>query len=297
MKFERADSVDFVLQALAADGADVSPLAGGTDVMVQMQRNELMPQRLVHIEPLRDLAEIRSENGHHEIGALVTHDRLVQACADSLPALSAAAATVGGWQTQAVGTIGGNVVNASPAADLPPVLLAYNARVELTSSQGTREIDLDEFLVGRRETLRRPDELLTSIRVDANADGVGDAYVKIGRRTAMEVAIVGVGARLRVDDGVLRDVRLAVAACGPRAFRARGVEEELEGLALTAGAVPPDALAAACARVFDEASLIDDVRASANYRRAVLPRAAAAAISQSIGRAVGSSATGKGAGR
>jgi len=297
MRFERADSVDSVLQALAADGADVTPLAGGTDVMVQMQRNELHPQRLLHIEPIRDLAQIRSENGHHEIGALVTHDDLVRNYAESLPAVAAAAATVGGWQTQSVGTIGGNVVNASPAADLPPVLLAYDARVELASSQGTRQIDLDEFLVDRRQTQRRPDELLTSIRIDANADGTGDAYVKIGRRTAMEVAIVGVGARLRVDDGVLHDVRLGVAACGPRAFRARGVEDALEGFTLTDGTVPSDALADASARVFEDASLIDDVRASANYRRAVLPRAVAAAISQSIGRAISSAETGKGAGQ
>ena len=276
MRFQSVQTVDEAVEVLAELGDDARLLAGGTDVMIQIHRGELTPKVLLHIEPVDELRQI-SSNGSLRIGSLASHDQItrseqVRRVAQSV---AQAASTVGGWQTQAVGTIGGNVANASPAADLLPPLLVHDATVMLLSSGQQREVALGDFLVGRRSTTRRPDELLTEIRLGSRVEWTADSYLKVGRRGAMEVAIVGLAVRLTLasDLETVEDARVAVCSCGPLPYRARECEQLLVGQAIT-----PEVLAEAGRALVRSAQPIDDVRSTATYRARLLPRVLAEAV-------------------
>lgn len=272
MELRTVDTVEEALAVLASGDGGCQVLAGGTDVMVQLSRGEIAPSMLLHVERLAELraAEV---NGSARIGALVTHRQLVKgALGPAYRAVAEAAATCGGLQTQAVGTIGGNVCNASPAADTLPALLVHDARVTLRSAGGDRTLALEEFVLGRRATARRPDELLTEITLGVSSGRTGDVYLKVGRRSAMEVAIVGLAMRLRLtDDGTVADARVALASVAPRPLRSPGAEAALSGAGAAGDSLDPAALDAAAQALLREVSPRDDLRASADYRRRVLP--------------------------
>ncbi len=268
MELHSADSLEEALDRLQETGGETQVLAGGTDVMIQNMRHEISPSALLYIGRLDDLRGI-AHNGTVDIGPLSTHrmlatDHIVRRV---LPALAEAAGSVGGWQTQEVGTVGGNLCNASPAADTAPPLLVAGTRVRLSSQSGVRELPLDEFLLDRRRTARRADELLTGIAAEPCAPGTAEAYLKLGRRSAMEVAIAGVAVRLTLDENdTAVEARVAACSVAPRPFRARATEALLQGSPLD-----PDSVAEAGLMLVREASPIDDGRASAAYRRRVLP--------------------------
>ncbi|MGH9296213.1 MAG: FAD binding domain-containing protein, partial [Acidimicrobiales bacterium] len=181
------------------------------------------------------------------------------------PALAEAAATVGGWQTQAVGTLGGNICNASPAADTAPPLLVADSVLELTSSAGRRSVPVEEFFLGRRKIDRRPDELVTAVVLRPIGPGAGEAYLKVGRRGAMVVAVAGLAARLLFGkDGRIEDARVALCSVAPTPLRLREVEKVL------VGSVGSEAVVEAGAVLAAAVAPIDDARASGSYRRAVL---------------------------
>ncbi len=235
--------------------------------MIQYSRGELTPRVLLHIERLDELRGLRW-NGRLEVGALTTHYHLANDpdLRRSLPALAEAAATVGGWQTQAVGTVGGNICNASPAADLMPPLLVGDALVTLESVEGAQTMALEDFLVGRRQTALSPRELLTAVSVEPVGTRAGEVYLKVGRRGAMEVAIVGMAVRIGFDDeGTIDRARIALCSVAPKPYRDRRVEEALLG---TGG--EPEAVAAAGRALAAGATPIDDARSIASYRTAVL---------------------------
>jgi carbon-monoxide dehydrogenase medium subunit len=254
--------------AVLADLPSSQVLAGGTDVGVQYLRGEIAPEHVLYIGGL-DALRGQESNGVLRVGALTTHRELaVHATVRSrFAALADAAGQVGGRQTQNIGTIGGNLVNASPAADLPPALLIADARVTLTSVAGERELELSDFFRGRRLTARRADELLTSVTLTPPPPVSGEAYVKLGRRRAMEIAIVGVAVRLTFDENLreVRDARVAVCAAAQIPYRAIEAERRLIGAELDA-----ETLAEAGRLAAGLASPIDDVRASADYRTRVI---------------------------
>jgi carbon-monoxide dehydrogenase medium subunit len=268
MGFRSCQSKTEALEALAEFGEDARILAGGTDLMIQYQRGEINPALLVHI---RRIARLRGVNfdGPMTIGALTTHrqlatDKLVRR---HFPALAEGAATVGGWQTQEAGTVGGNLCNASPAADTVPPLLVADAIVHLASSRERRSMTLDKFLLERRHTARQPDELLTGIELAPTPSHSGEVYLKVGPRRAMEVALVGLAVRLTFgeDSATVTDARIAACSVGPRPFRAAEAEAVLIGSRLEAAAV-----AEAGQLLTRTAQPIDDVRATASYRLRVL---------------------------
>lgn len=270
VEFRRSGDLDEALTSLAELGDKAQVLAGGTDVMIQLERGEISPETLVHIERVEGMRDI-AENGRLTLGALVTHIDLAQSpvLCDRYKSVAHAASLVGGWQTQAVGTIGGNVCNASPAADLLPPLLVHGANVLLLSKdRGEREVPLADFVVGRRTIAREPDELVTGFSLD-NSDGrTADVYKKVGRRGAMEVAIVGLAIRLSVDQaGTINDARIAVCSVAPVPFRAQAAEQALLGTKANGKET-----GSAAALLLEQAEPIDDVRATARYRRMVLPR-------------------------
>jgi len=181
-------------------GADGRFLAGGTDLIIQMRRGTLRPGHLVSLHRIPGLDGVDA-NGAVTLGALVTHRTLERhpAFQGRLRALVEGAEVVGGHQVRNVATVGGNIVNASPAADVVPVLLALDATVTCLGPGGERTLPLDGFLLEPGRTARQPGELLTAVRFPALPARSATAFLKAGRRKAMEISVVCVAARLTLD--------------------------------------------------------------------------------------------------
>ncbi len=269
-RFISVSSAEEALAKLNAYGEELQILAGGTDLMVQLQQSRQRAQALLHIENIPGLQKIAC-NGETIIGALCTHRQIVEsALLDNYRSLRQAAAQVGGWQTQMVGTIGGNICNASPAADTLPPLLVHDARIILASqARGSRVVELEKFLLGRRQTDRGHDELVSGIILSQPPQRSRDIYIKVGRRSAMEIAIVGLAACVTLDrEGKLvEDVRLAIGSVGPVPKRLYEIESFIIGQEISEALL--DEAGDILLRHIEP---IDDVRASRKYRSAVAPR-------------------------
>lgn len=256
--------------ALLAADEPWTPLAGGTDLMVQMT-GEIgePPDRILDIWGLDDLRGIAMEADRLRIGALTTYAELRRSAvvAEVLPALGDAAATIGAAQIQNRGTIGGNVVNASPAGDTLPVLLASDAVFVLGSARGEREVAADAFWTAYRTTARRPDELLLRVEIPITPSRQV-RFRKIGTRRAQAISkVVMALSWCSPADADWTDVRLALGSVAATTVRARKTESVLEGSRPT-----PDVADASVAALTSELSPIDDVRSSADYRRLVAGR-------------------------
>ncbi len=279
MRFEYHEptSLAEAVEQGAAFGADGRFLAGGTDLIIQMRRGAQRPRHVVSLHRVPGLDEI-DVNGAVTLGALATHRALERhpGFRGRLRALVEGAQVVGGHQVRNVATVGGNIVNASPAADVVPVLLALDATVTCVGPRGERTLPLDGFLVGPGQTARHPGELLTTVRFPALPERAATAFLKAGRRKAMEISVVCVAARLALDENGERcaEARIALGAVAPTTLRARAAERALEGRAPTA-----DVLREAGRLAAAECRPISDVRASARYRallvEALVPRALA----------------------
>jgi carbon-monoxide dehydrogenase medium subunit len=250
-------------------------LAGGTDLIIQMRRGKLNPRHVVSLHRVPGLDGI-GVNGAVTLGALVTHRTLERhpRFQGSLRALVEGAEVIGGHQVRNVATVGGNIVNASPAADVVPVLLTVGATVTCLSPGGERTLLLDAFLVGPGQTVLRPGEILTSAQFAALPERSATAFLKAGRRKAMEISVACVAARLTLDGTSERcvEARIVLGAVAPTAWRARAAEHALEGRVPT-----PDLLRQAGRLAARECRPLSDVRASARFRahlvEALVPRA------------------------
>ena len=258
--------------SLLADGAGGPwrPIAGGTDLMVQIT-GEIgePPARVLDIWGLAELRGIAVDDGALVIGALTTYTELRHSpiVAEFVPALAEAAATIGAAQIQNRGTIGGNVINASPAGDMLPVLLALDAEMVLASVSGRRSVPADRFWPSYRTTARRDDELLTAIRIPLVPD-LQVRFRKIGTRRAQAISKVVMALAWRaVDRSAWTSVRLALGSVAATTVRAEATEAVLEGSRPTR-----DVADAAVAALAGELSPIDDVRSTAEYRRTVAGR-------------------------
>jgi CO/xanthine dehydrogenase FAD-binding subunit len=278
-----ADAVDMG----ARFGADGRFLAGGTDLIIQIRRGKVMPRQVVSLHRVPGLGAIEA-NARVRLGALVTH-RAIERCAvfhGRLRALVEGAEVVGGHQVRNVGTVGGNVVNASPAADVVPVLLTFDAAVDCVGADGERTVALEQFLVGPGQTARRIGELVTAVHFASPPGRYATAFVKAGRRRGMEISVVCVAARLTLDAAGERceEARIAIGAVAPTTWRARDAERVLEGQAVTPALLREAGRAAAAA-----CRPISDVRASARYRRVLVetlvPRALARCVERIMGNA------------
>jgi len=278
MDFFTLTSMDEALEKLNTLGADATMVAGGTAVRYQITSGQIVPKAILHIERLSELQGI-TRKGTTRIGALtclrdIAENRNIQS---GFSSIATAAAKCGGWQTQSIATIGGNVCGAAPNADLLPPLLVQNAEIELASkARGKRNLPLGDFILDAQKSRRKDDELATAILLPNQPERSADVYIRIQRRSAMERAIVGVALRLALDEDMSRisQARIAVCGAGPIAFRAAEAEN------LLAGTVPEsDALNAATDAILMRSNFRDDARASASYRKAVLPRAVTHAVS------------------
>jgi aerobic carbon-monoxide dehydrogenase medium subunit len=278
MEFCTATSVEHVLELLGQHGSDARLLAGGTDVMMQRMRGDIAEPVLVHLERIDPLRHI-AINGCVSLGALVTHrDVRGSDLPRGFESIVDACATVGGWQTQNVGTVVGNVCNASPAADLMPALLTLGTEVVLQSVRGERRVGLADFVTGRRTVDRAADEVVVALDVAVPSGASGSAYTKVGRRRAMEVAIAGLAVRVSLDrQGSLAEVAIASCSLGPTPCRHSNVEE----IVLT-GQADASSLHEAADVLRAAIEPLTDARATATYRWQVigriLPRTVGAAI-------------------
>jgi CO/xanthine dehydrogenase FAD-binding subunit len=274
------------LAALAADPA-ARPIAGGTDLVVAArQGRKALPESIVAIDRSAALAGQQMEDGALVLGSLTTHAWLA-ADADvraRWTALADAAAIVGSPATRGTGTLGGNLMNASPAAETTAPLVVFGARVTLAASNGaSRQIPVAELATGPGRTAAATGELLTEIRIPAVPPSSGSAYIRLEYRQAMEIAVVGAAALVSLDGDRVRESRIALTAVGPTVYRAAEAEAILDG----AGA-SPSLFREAGRRAAAAASPIDDVRASADYRRAMLEVVVARTLAAATARARGS---------
>jgi carbon-monoxide dehydrogenase medium subunit len=275
--FHRPETIDAAIAFARDHGEAARFIAGGTDLIIQINRRRLAPRHLISLAGL-GLDTITETEAGYVIGAMATHDAVVTypGFQKQLIALTQASAVIGGRQVRNIATVGGNIVNASPAADLVPVLLALEATVELRGSAGVRSLPLDRFLVERGRTDRRPDEILTAVRFDKPPAASATSFLKAGRRKAMEISVICVAAHL-VHNG---KARIAIGAAASRTVRV----PEAEALVETQGA---GAFRAAGRIAADRTTPIDDVRSSARYRKllvATLVERALAACADRIGK-------------
>jgi CO/xanthine dehydrogenase FAD-binding subunit len=280
-------ALDEALRLLGELGPSAAVVAGGTDLVVGARSGKKpLPEALLAIHRLAELESVAggaSEPLH--LGALVTHGWIEASplLRERYSALADASALVGSPATRHVGTIGGNLCNASPAMEVGSPLLVYGASVELSSSSSTRTVALEDFLLGPGRSARADGELLTGVSVPAPPALAGSAYVRLEYRRAMEIAVVGAAALVVLDaDGRCADVRIALTAVAPTCLRAGAAEAALSGAEPTA-----DALAEAGRLSADAASPIDDVRAPADYRRAMVPVIVRRALEGALARARG----------
>jgi CO/xanthine dehydrogenase FAD-binding subunit len=252
------------------DGPPWRPVAGGTDLLVQVT-GEIgePPERVLDLWSLDELRGIEVEDGALRMGALTTYSQLRRSptVAQLAPALAAAAATIGAAQIQNRGTIGGNVINASPAGDTLPVLLALNATMVLASATGERRVGVDDFWPSYRVTACRRDELLVAVELPV-MPGRSARFRKVGTRRAQAISkVVMALAWTDGDRGAWTDVRVALGSMAATTVRAPATEAVLEGARPTR-----ETADAAAAALVGEVQPIDDVRSTAAYRKLVAGR-------------------------
>ncbi len=259
-------SLGEALDLLARTEERWQPMAGGTDLMVLLEAGKLPPGRFISLWHLRELRGIDVTDRYAVLGALTTYTDILRhpVLTEEFPLLGHAARETGGVATQNRGTIGGNIANASPAADTPPALLVYDTVVELVSVHGKRLVPYDRFHTGYKTMDLRPGELIGAVRMPHEKRLWKQAYRKVGTRRAQAISKVCFAAAADVDEGVIRDARIAFGSVAPTVLRCYPVEDLLRGQRLT-----PDLIDAAAGELPRCIAPIDDIRSTAAYRRKV----------------------------
>jgi CO/xanthine dehydrogenase FAD-binding subunit len=283
-RYAAPGDLDGVLAALA-DG--YRPIAGGTDLVVGSRQGKWpLPRDLVAIHRVEGLRGIAETDGRLRIGATTTHGELAAdpRIRGAWTALADAATIVGSPATRGTGSLGGNLANASPAAETSGPLLCFDATVELRRRGGSRRLPIAEFFTGPGQTVADEDELIVAIELPALSGRSGSCYVRLEFRRQMEIAVVGATAVLVLDGDGITDARIAITALAPTVRRVPTAESALLGT--TGGR---EAAAAAGRLAADAAEPISDVRASADYRRAMTAVVVRRAVQGAVSRARGES--------
>jgi CO/xanthine dehydrogenase FAD-binding subunit len=251
------------LDLLAREPGEWEPFAGGTDLMVLLEAGKLPHRKFLSIWKLAELRGIDVTREHVTLGALTTYTQIREheLLAREFSLLARAAAETGGIATQNRGTLGGNIANASPAADSPPALLVYDAQLELVSPAGSRWVPYHTFHTGYKKMNIRPGELIRAIRLLRTTAPWKQYYRKVGTRRAQAISKICFAAAARADGTRVLDVRIALGSVAPTVVRAAETENLLRGQRLTPalGSAAQEALAR-------EIAPIDDIRSTARYR-------------------------------
>ena len=264
MRYESPQTVDQAISLLAGAGGDPRVLAGGTDLLVQLRAGVIDPELIVDIKQIDEAMAISTEAGGFRVGAAVSGARLKEhdTLSASWPGVVEAADLIGSTQIQGRASMGGNLCNASPAADTVPALIAAGATCALAGPGGRREVPVEEICTGPGQTILTDGEFVVSILLPARGSRSGDAYLRFIPRTEMDIAVVGVGVSLSLDrDGLCSAARVAVGAVAPTALLVPAAAEALGGGTIDDAAI--DAMAAAVRAVCRP---IDDKRGTVAYR-------------------------------
>ncbi len=257
-------SLDEAYEILSHTAAKV--IAGGTDLMVLMNARQLDAEEFLDIWRIDELRGIADEGDALRIGALATYTDLIRSpiIQKYAPALVAASRMVGAVQIQNRGTLGGNIVNASPAGDSLPVLAAYDAELEIGSRRGLRRLDFNQFYTGYRRTALEADELVVSVRVPKLKADERDFFCKVGTRRAQAISKTVMAVKAKTENEILEWIRVGVGSVAPTVVRAYKTESLLAGRAITA-----DLVEQARQSISLEVSPITDLRSTEHYRRRV----------------------------
>jgi aerobic carbon-monoxide dehydrogenase medium subunit len=258
-------SVDECVKALAQGGSETKLLAGGTDLLPQLKNGLLKPARVIDLSGVARLRAIEAGNGQGlRVGSAVTArtlelDRAVRA---KYLSLAESGALVGSVQVRNLATLGGNICNAAPSADMAPPLLALDAEAVITGPKGERRVPIGAFFTGVRRTVLAPDELLVELVVPNPGPHSGGNYLRHTPRRELDIAVVGVASQLTLANGVCTKARIALAAVAPVPLRATAAEQALQGQAVT-----HDLIKRAADLAVEAARPISDQRGSADFRR------------------------------
>jgi putative cofactor-binding repeat protein len=263
-------SLDAVLSLLAASPGEFAPIAGGTETMVAFGAGRLRTKKLVSLWGLPELRFIHAAPATLTIGAgsTFTDIRNHPVVASDFPMLAQAASWTGSVANQNRGTIGGNIVNGSPAADSPPALLAYGAEMELVSARGPRRVAYDGFHLSYKKTALAADELVYAIHLPRRFAGYAQHARKVGTRNAQAISKVAIAALAMMSDGTVEDIRIGAASLRETPMRCKQVEGTLLGKRISSETIK-EALAEARAALAAEVLPIDDIRSTARYRAAI----------------------------
>lgn len=262
-ELEAPRDLSSALDRMVREPGEWKPFAGGTDLMVLLEAGKLPHRKFLSIWKLPELREIEVTPDYVTLGALTTYTevRRHDILAAEFSLLCRAAAETGSVATQNRGTLGGNIANASPAADSPPALLVYDAELDLVSANGSRWVPYHGFWSGYKQTGLRPDELIRRIRLPRGKNAWTQYYRKVGTRRAQAISKVCFAATARIDAGRIADVRIALGSVAPTVLRAVATENALRGEKPT-----PAILRSAQDVLAREIAPIDDMRSTARYR-------------------------------
>src|SRR3954467_5898145 len=266
MEVLRPDSLAEALEMKAAH-LGARPIAGGTDLMVELNFDRTRPEEIIDLARVPELREHGRENGTLRVGAGVSYTRLIDELSEPLPGLAIASRTVGSPQIRNRGTVGGNLGTSSPAGDALPPLFASDAEVELASTRGTRRLAVTEFVTGPKRNAPRPGELIAAVRLPVA--GGAQQFAKIGTRNAMVIAVCSLSVALWPAE---RAVKACIGSAGPTPIRATAAHAFAAGALDWESRPPLDASAAGeFGRLVEHAARpIDDVRGTAAYRHHAL---------------------------
>jgi aerobic carbon-monoxide dehydrogenase medium subunit len=259
------ESVDDCLRALAQKGPETKVLAGGTDLLPQLQNGLLKPARVIDLSGIPRLRALEPANGRGlRVGAAVTARTLEldATVRGRYRSLAESGALVGSVQVRNLATLGGNLCNAAPSADMAPPLLALDGEAVIVGPKGERRVPIATFFTGVRRTVLAPDELLLELVLPDPGPQSGGHYLRHTPRRELDIAVVGVASQLTLANGVCTKARIALAAVAPVPLRATAAEQSLEGQAVTA-----ERIARAADLAVDAARPISDQRGSAEFRR------------------------------
>jgi CO/xanthine dehydrogenase FAD-binding subunit len=260
------NSLDAILQILTSSPEPYTPIAGGTELMVALGAGRLQPKKLISLWNLAELRFIKVTPDAVVIGSGVTFTDIRQhrTITRELPLLSQAASWTGGIANQNRATLGGNIVNASPAADSPPALLAYDTTLQLISTRGIRTMPYRDFHLAYKKTALAADELLHSLTISRNWKRYKSYIRKVGTRNAQAISKVAIAALARTQNGLIKEIRIGAASLRETPARLFATEQSLLNQPIN-----PATIAAARAAILSETLPIDDIRSTAKYRAAV----------------------------
>jgi CO/xanthine dehydrogenase FAD-binding subunit len=270
-------SLDEVYDLLAERGRRAKIIAGGTDLMVALNAGSLAAEEFIDIRRLNELRGIEDEGETIRVGALTTYTQLIKSplVQRSVPALAEASRTIGAIQIQNRGTIGGNVVNASPAGDSLPVLAAFDAELELGSVRGVRKIDFNRFYTGYRQTVMEPDEILLAVRLGKLRPTERSVFFKVGTRRAQAISKIVMAVRAGTKGALINYISVALGSVAPTVIRARQTESLLTNATLDFTVIE-----LAKRTISSEIAPITDARSTEHYRRTVTGNALAKVLRQ-----------------